>query len=191
MRDTKERILQVALDLFARSGYEHTGLTQIAKQVGITKPALYYYFHSKEELYAELLDRFIVDVRAKFVSIPAGGSPEEQLRALLTNYVEMMHERYDLLQVVSRDFFGEGTAVLGLLATRVQEQVLEPVQSVLRSGIELKAFRRVDPGLTSLSILGAVHAYLAEFRLTGKNTPVETFVDHTVSLLLAGLHQHA
>lgn len=39
--ETKERILEAALELFAQSGYSGTSMNDIAKQLGITKGALY------------------------------------------------------------------------------------------------------------------------------------------------------
>jgi AcrR family transcriptional regulator len=48
--DTRQRILDVALDLFTEQGYDGTSLRQIAEQLDITKAAIYYYFESKEDI---------------------------------------------------------------------------------------------------------------------------------------------
>jgi AcrR family transcriptional regulator len=48
--DTRQRILDVALDLFTEQGYDGTSLRQIAEQLSITKAAIYYYFESKEDI---------------------------------------------------------------------------------------------------------------------------------------------
>jgi AcrR family transcriptional regulator len=48
--DTRQRILDVALDLFTQQGYDGTSLREIAEQLSITKAAIYYYFESKEEI---------------------------------------------------------------------------------------------------------------------------------------------
>jgi len=47
---TRERILEVALDLFVEQGFEKTSLREIAERVGVTKAALYYHFESKDDL---------------------------------------------------------------------------------------------------------------------------------------------
>jgi AcrR family transcriptional regulator len=46
----RERILDVALDLFIAQGYDGTSLREIAEQLGVTKAALYYHFESKEDI---------------------------------------------------------------------------------------------------------------------------------------------
>jgi AcrR family transcriptional regulator len=48
--DTRARIQQVALELFAEQGYERTSLREIAERLGVTKAALYYHFRSKEDI---------------------------------------------------------------------------------------------------------------------------------------------
>jgi AcrR family transcriptional regulator len=52
--DTRERILDVAQELFTRHGYDKTSLRDIAERLGITKAALYYYFERKEDILLEL-----------------------------------------------------------------------------------------------------------------------------------------
>jgi AcrR family transcriptional regulator len=48
--DTRSRLRELALRLFAEQGYEKTSLREIAEQLGVTKAALYYYFKSKEDI---------------------------------------------------------------------------------------------------------------------------------------------
>ena len=45
--DTRERILDVALDLFIEQGYDKTSLRQIAEPLGFTQAAIYYHFAAK------------------------------------------------------------------------------------------------------------------------------------------------
>ncbi len=52
--DTRERILDVALELFNEKGYDGTSLREIAERLGVTKAALYYHFERKEDILLEL-----------------------------------------------------------------------------------------------------------------------------------------
>ena len=47
---TRERILDVALDLFTDQGFDGTSMREIAERLHISKPAIYYHFASKEEI---------------------------------------------------------------------------------------------------------------------------------------------
>ncbi|MGW0362233.1 TetR/AcrR family transcriptional regulator [Streptomyces sp. NPDC002990] len=52
--DTRQRIQDVALLLFAEQGYEKTSLREIAERLGVTKAALYYHFKTKEDILISL-----------------------------------------------------------------------------------------------------------------------------------------
>ncbi|MFF3377965.1 TetR/AcrR family transcriptional regulator [Streptomyces sp. NPDC002680] len=54
--DTRQRIQDVALELFAEQGYEKTSLREIAERLDVTKAALYYHFKTKEEIIVSLFE---------------------------------------------------------------------------------------------------------------------------------------
>ena len=54
---TKERILDIALELFAHNGYLGTSMSDIAKQLGFTKAALYKHYTSKQEILDQIVER--------------------------------------------------------------------------------------------------------------------------------------
>ncbi|MDD6666404.1 MAG: TetR/AcrR family transcriptional regulator [Lachnospiraceae bacterium] len=55
--DTKERIWETALELFAQNGYLGTSVNDIAKQLGFTKAALYKHYTSKQEILDRIVER--------------------------------------------------------------------------------------------------------------------------------------
>ena len=61
-RDTRSRLREVALQLFAEQGYEKTSLREIAERLGVTKAALYYYFKSKEDIVRSLVEDYVAEV---------------------------------------------------------------------------------------------------------------------------------
>ncbi|MFE5820067.1 TetR/AcrR family transcriptional regulator [Streptomyces sp. NPDC056479] len=54
--NTRQRIQDVALELFAEQGYEKTSLREIAERLDVTKAALYYHFKTKEEIIVSLFE---------------------------------------------------------------------------------------------------------------------------------------
>ena len=69
-KDTKERILAAALDLFSRNGYAGTNIRELTAALGLVKSSLYKHFESKEEIWDALLDSMIAYYGERF------GSPE-------------------------------------------------------------------------------------------------------------------
>lgn len=59
---TRQRILDVALELFTEHGYDGTSLREIAERLGVSKAALYYHFKSKDEILYELVGGFMAQI---------------------------------------------------------------------------------------------------------------------------------
>lgn len=76
---TRDRIPLVALRLFAAKGYDATSMREIAEELGITKPALYYHFDSKEAIVRELLRDLQKEVTTLVDSLE-GQQPSAHLR---------------------------------------------------------------------------------------------------------------
>ena len=98
--ETRQRIQEVAKELFVAKGVQSTSLQDIADRLGVTKPALYYHFSSREELVrsivAPLIDdgeRFIAEHEAARANDP---------RALLEGYFDFHYRhRADLVMLVA------------------------------------------------------------------------------------------
>jgi AcrR family transcriptional regulator len=98
--DTKERIQDVARDLFARQGVQRTSLQDIADELGITKPALYYHFASREELVRSILVPMI-DEGERFVADQENGGNTDA-RELLGGYFDFLYRhRHDLMLLLA------------------------------------------------------------------------------------------
>ncbi|MFX1536456.1 MAG: TetR/AcrR family transcriptional regulator [Promethearchaeota archaeon] len=61
MKTTREKIVEEALKSFLTQGYEKTSLNDLANRVNITKPAIYHYFHNKQELLS-IVQRYLLDM---------------------------------------------------------------------------------------------------------------------------------
>lgn len=74
MGDTKNRILETALALFAQSGYLGTSMSDIAKQLGITKAALYKHYAGKQEILEQIVKHMkeLDQERAQQFAMPDG-----------------------------------------------------------------------------------------------------------------------
>lgn len=91
----RERILDVALDLFIANGYDGTSLREIAEQLGVTKAALYYHFESKDDILMALHMRLHALGRTALAQLSGGGKvTAAKWRSLLDALLaEMLNQR--------------------------------------------------------------------------------------------------
>ena len=61
--DRRQEIVQAAKSLFSKKGYSSTSMDEIAEKVGITKASLYYFFESKERIFAEIIEEVLAEIR--------------------------------------------------------------------------------------------------------------------------------
>jgi AcrR family transcriptional regulator len=101
--DTRSRVQQVALELFAEQGYEKTSLREIAERLGVTKAALYYHFKSKEDIVHSItddhnarIDELIDWARAQ----PAG---EQTRRDILDRYVRIVFDGAEVFRLMEQN----------------------------------------------------------------------------------------
>ena len=99
---TRERILDVALDLFTDQGFDGTSMREIAERLQISKPAIYYHFASKDEILMALHMRLhefgkaaLARLTGQTVTLQIWGSLLNELldQMLAQRKIFLMHER--------------------------------------------------------------------------------------------------
>jgi len=104
-RTTRERILDIAIELFIEKGYDKTSLREIAERLGFTKAALYYHFPSKQDILLALhlrLHDIGNKVFAELSNIDGGSESLSTWTTLIDHFVDqvannrklfLLHER--------------------------------------------------------------------------------------------------
>ena len=89
-KNTKEKILEEALKLFAQSGYMGTSMNDIASKLGVTKAALYKHYKSKQEILDSIIEKMKeLDIeRAKQYEMPEG-----DLEKVIAEYKETAFDK--------------------------------------------------------------------------------------------------
>jgi AcrR family transcriptional regulator len=151
--DRRVLIIEAAGRLFGERGYDGTRLDDVAAAAGVTKPVLYRHFDNKTALYLALLDRHRADLGSFAGAIPASGTLEQRLRAVLDvwlDYVETHSYAWKMLfrdtgggvevAAVRRDVHAQARATLvamirALSTTRIPRRELEPLAELLSMGM--------------------------------------------------------
>jgi AcrR family transcriptional regulator len=101
--DTRQRIQDVARELFSEKGVQRTSLRDIADRLGITKPALYYHFTSREDLVRSIIEPLIEDGEHFLAEHERRRKSQRATpRELLEGYFDFhFNHRADLLLVIA------------------------------------------------------------------------------------------
>lgn len=85
----RERVLEAALKLFAEYGVHGTSLQMIADRLGVSKAAVYYQFHSKDEIVFAVVEPIFDDMRRLVKIAEAMSSPDARREAAVSGIVEL------------------------------------------------------------------------------------------------------
>jgi len=94
-QSTRDRLIEVALDLFYERGFHAVGIDSILSRVGVTKTTFYNHFESRDALAVEAIrrrDDWETDFYRRRVAEIAGDDPKAQLLALFTLLDEMFND---------------------------------------------------------------------------------------------------
>ena len=89
-KDTKERILAAALEMFSQNGFVGTNIRELTASLGLVKSSMYRHFESKEDIWNTLLDEMIAYYDARFGSSKHLPSVPDSLDALVAMTTRMV-----------------------------------------------------------------------------------------------------
>lgn len=100
---TRDRMIRIARELFAKHSYEGASLQMIASAAGVTKPAISYHFRTKEELLAAVAAPAFDDLRAYFDALDTRHSKAAQRRQAVSGYVDLLVKHRELMFLLVED----------------------------------------------------------------------------------------
>jgi AcrR family transcriptional regulator len=98
--DTRARIQQVALELFAEQGYEKTSLREIAERLDVTKAALYYHFKSKEDIVRSLVEDYFGQLDDLIAWAKTQPRTARTRGEILGRYVRIVADGHDVFRML-------------------------------------------------------------------------------------------
>jgi AcrR family transcriptional regulator len=101
--DTRARIQQVALELFAEQGYDKTSLREIAERLDVTKAALYYHFKSKEDIVRSLVEDYIGQIDALIAWAETQPRTAETRHEIISRYVTIVADGSDVFRMLHQN----------------------------------------------------------------------------------------
>ena len=167
---TRRRILDIAIEAFARNGFEATSTRELARLAGVNLPAIRYYFGSKEGLYKAAARHIVTDIEARMAPVAkritaalAGNPSRDELLALLETltdaFVAMVFEGDEAENRNRRVFYAraelEDGPALDMVHDNAMQRVLLPCRALVARLLD-RPEADEDVGLRALMILGQV-----------------------------------
>ena len=188
--DKRERILDAAERVFARSGFFHARVSEIAREAGVADGTIYLYFKSKDDLLISLFESRMERVTGEMAAAvdAAGPAHPDRLRAFIATYFEMVARHPELAEVLTVELRQSSKFMKEYQNPRFGD-FLKLLGRIIADGQEAGAFHRTLPApLSARAIFGMLDELALAWLLGGgEKFDIVRAADWIGSLLLDGL----
>jgi AcrR family transcriptional regulator len=181
-RFRREMIFSAAAELFRKQGYHGTRIEDIGAAVGMSGPAVYRHFPSKEALLTELLERFVEraqrDLEAALASRVT--SPRETMERIVRSSVAHAVEESDLVVMAGRE--------IGQLPPDAQRRLGRRQRRIVDTWVDVIRTLRPDLGAEDARVVAVgVAAMVAAATRVGRQTAVQPRIERITKMAMAAL----
>lgn len=150
----KEKILKVAGNLFFKKGYQNTSLEEVASVLGYTRPAIYYYFKSKDEILQTIFENVLSRAEGYLENILSMDIPiDEKLKKIIEQHTLAILDNQAEMGI----FFEEQKSLPASIIKDAVDRVhayYDRITEIYQAGIEQGIFVDIHPPVALRIILG-------------------------------------
>ncbi|MBW1708868.1 MAG: TetR/AcrR family transcriptional regulator [Deltaproteobacteria bacterium] len=178
-RNSRQRLLKSATELFAENGYAGTSVREIVARAGVTKPVLYYYFESKEGIFRAIMNIVMEkyeEILSEVFQVP--GSSMDKLLFMYNSLSQTMIELPDIIRLFHRAVIGQlqGAPEFGL--EKFPLKVMEVIKQIYNEGLARGEVAERDPDAVALLLLNllslVVHKDSVFLKSMNRDVPIKT-----------------
>lgn len=166
--ETRARIANAALRLFAEQGYDRTPVRMIADLAGVSSGLVYYYFPTKEALLRALFEATMADVRESFELAAAEPTPEERLGMLVRGAFRIVTQHREFWRLAYGIRYQP--SVMAILGPELPEWTAEILATI--EG-HLEALNIPDPAIEARILFGTIDGVCQHAVLTDGDYPLD------------------
>lgn len=181
----REAVLQAAVELFNERGFSATSLDDVAARLGVTKPVIYHYLGTKEQVLLECLARGITELEAAVARARAEhGRGSDRLRAFLVRYAEVNMEPFGRCVVLTADHELSPDGALQFRA--MKRRIDKELRGLIADGAADGSLRDGDPALISAALAGSIN-WIPRWQDPDGALAPEAVAEGLVDILMGGM----
>lgn len=174
---TKEKILEISLDMFAKQGYTAVSIRDICKEVGIKESSVYYHFKNKQSIFDELIRRFTTTADTMMAQFENGltngqGSFSDGFHTVANYFFEqyLMDDFCNkVMRVMLIEQFGNDD-VRDLCKTWLLEKPLQIQSNIFQALIQFGVIANGDSGYLAVKYYSPIYFYANKWLFCGELT---------------------
>ncbi len=181
----RNAVLSAAAQLFNERGFHATSLDDIAARLNVSKPTLYYYVKSKDQILIECVRRGLQMMQDGIEQTrSAGGSAVDQLIACMQTYIRIVTQDFGMcvIRVSDDEFAAESRKELRRLKSGIDLEF----RRLVAQGVAERTLEPCDPKMAAFVIAGAL-SWIGRWYQSGGEYNPEQIAQQCIPRLLDGI----
>ena len=183
IQNTKTRIIDVACQLFSEYSYLGVSMSDIAKNLNMTKAALYYHFSGKSEIYKKVLDGVFDSLSSNITEAFKEKTTNKKLHKLIKNYLDFGSQEKNLIKALMLKLSPTNPQIREYII-QLRKEVKDLIQPIIEEMIvKKKITKKVDSHLLTSLLTGMMDGLLLEYSFLGKKIDSKKASDQIIDVL--------
>ena len=159
MHKTKKRIFEIAMELFAKKGYESASIEEITAVVGIAKGTFYYHFNSKEEIFNFLVEEGIsLLINSILIKADKAKTMEEKLKAVMVVQIKVISKYENFIRMVATEMWGNEPR--NVHCRKQLYKYIDNIEEIVKEGVKKGEIREGNTKIIATEIFGLLSGSL-------------------------------
>ncbi len=167
-KESVNKILDVAEPHFAKHGFRGVPLEAIAKEAGVSKSLIFYYFKNKKSLYEAIIKKSIELILTELKKTVRGAeNPVEKITTFVESFFKLLLNEENLILILARESSNPASPMAKYIISQ-SRRIIDILSDLIGEGIEQGFFREIPPRLAAISFFGMLLTYVTEKNLYAK-----------------------
>lgn len=183
----REKIITEAGKVFGKLGFKKTHMATVAREAGMGKSSLYYYFLSKEELFEAVIDREAKYLKEEIIKATSEVSdPCEKLKAYVFARMKAFNRSINLYNAVRTNYLSH-LPFIDKVRSKYEKEEKRMVSNILKDGARKKIFIVPNNELATIAIVTAIKGLEMPLLLRKDAADIERQADQLLTFLFYGI----
>ncbi len=185
--EIRDHIIEAARGIFSRFGFKKTTMDEIAMAMHKGKSSIYYYFISKEEIFAAVVEKEANILRNDLHNaLKDISDPKEKLKAYITTRMYGFKRLSNFYEAIKSDYLSH-LDFINKIRVKYDENEIKNISDILQEGLNAEIFKIDDINLASIAIFTAIKGLEIPLFWSVDDHDLDKRIDSLLSILFYGM----
>ncbi len=177
VNERKEEVYSAITQIIAEKGLSEVSTTEVAKKLGVTQPAIYKYFKSKDEMILYYLNYIEHQLNKILERASSKTTVEEQLKSICEDYLSFIEKTRIIPRIIFSDVIYLGHPSKKERLKQIVDNYEDGVKEIIKKGIEKGVIKNIDEEILVRFLIGCIFSMVLDWMLNNMSYSLSNKAD--------------